>query len=88
MQTGATAVSVASILNKGYQMDIATFRAHKTKMLDKQAPAIRDTINHRIEYVLELLGTETMSVEGLALIVSQVIFETKALDQSKYISEN
>ena len=28
-------------------MDIATFRAHKTKMLSKQAPAIRDTINNR-----------------------------------------
>lgn len=69
-------------------MDIATFRAHKTKMLSKQEPAIRDTINHRVNYVLELLGTETMSVEGLALIVSQVIFETKILDQSKPISED
>ena len=69
-------------------MDIATFRAHKTKMLNKQEPAIRDTINHRVNYVLELLGTETMSVEGLALIVSQVIFETKILDQSKSTTED
>ena len=88
MQTGATAVSVATILNKGYQMDIATFRAHKTKMLSKQEPAIRDTINHRVNYVLDLLGTETMSVEGLALIISQVAFETKSLDQSKYTSKD
>ena len=68
-------------------MDIATFRAHKTKMLSKQAPAIRDTINHRVNYVLDLLGTETMSVEGLALIISQVTFETKSLDQSKLVVE-
>ena len=68
-------------------MDIATFRAHKTKMLSKQAPAIRDTINHRIDYVLDLLDTETMSIEGLALIVSQVAFETKALDPSKLVVE-
>lgn len=69
-------------------MDIATFRAHKTKMLSKQAPAIRDIINHRVNYVLELLGTETMSIEGLALIVSQVAFETKELDPSKLITED
>ena len=69
-------------------MDIMTFRAHKAKMLDRQAPAIRDTINHRIDYVLDLLGTETMSVEGLALIVSQVAFETKTLDPSKLIIED
>ena len=69
-------------------MDIMTFRAHKAKMLNKQAPAIRDTINHRIDYLLDLLGTETMSVEGLALIVSQVAFETKTLDPSKLIAED
>ena len=68
-------------------MDIMTFRAHKAKMLDRQAPAIRDTINHRIDYVLDLLGTETMSVEGLALIISQVTFETKTLDPSKLVVE-
>ena len=44
-------------------MGIMTFRAHKAKMLYKQAPEIRDTINHRIEYVLDLLGTDTMSLE-------------------------
>ena len=69
-------------------MDIMTFRALRTKMLDRQAPAIKDTINHRIDYVLDLLGTETMSVEGLALIISQVTFETKSLDQSKLISKD
>lgn len=69
-------------------MDIITFRAHKTKMLSKQAPAIRDTINHRIDYVLDLLGTETMSIEGLALIVFQVAFESKELDPSKLITED
>ena len=68
-------------------MDIMTFKAHKAKMLDRQAPAIRDTINHRIDYVLDLLGTETMSIEGLALIVSQVAFETKTLDPSKLVVE-
>ena len=69
-------------------MDIMTFRALRAKMLDRQAPAIRDTINHRIDYVLDLLDTETMSIEGLALIVSQVAFETKSLDQSKLIVED
>lgn len=68
-------------------MDIMTFKAHKAKMLDRQAPAIRDTINHRIDYVLDLLGTETMSIEGLALIISQVSFETKTLDPSKLVVE-
>ena len=69
-------------------MDIMTFRAHKAKMLNRQAPEIRDTINYRIEYVLDLLGTDTMSVEGLALLVSQVSFETKTLDPSKLIVED
>ena len=69
-------------------MDIMVLRALRTKMLDRQAPAIRDTINHRIDYVLDLLGTETMSIEGLALIVSQVSFETKSLDPSKLIVED
>lgn len=69
-------------------MDIMTFKAHKAKMLDRQAPAIRDTINHRIDYVLDLLGTETMSIEGLALIISQVSFETKTLDPSKLVVED
>ena len=69
-------------------MDIMVFRALRTKMLDRQAPAIRDTINHRIDYVLDLLGTETMSVEGLALLVSQVAFETKTLDKSKLIVDD
>ena len=69
-------------------MDIMVFRALRTKMLDRQAPAIRDTINHRIDYVLDLLGTETMSVEGLALIVSQVAFKTKTLDPSKLIVDD
>ena len=68
-------------------MDIMTFRVLRTKMLDRQAPAIRDTINHRIDYVLDLLGTETMSIEGLALIISQVSFETKTLDPSKLVIE-
>ena len=68
-------------------MDIMTFRALRAKMLDRQAPAIRDTINHRIDYVLDLLGTETMSIEGLALIISQVSFETKTLDPSKLVVE-
>ena len=68
-------------------MDIMTFRTLRTKMLDRQAPAIRDTINHRIDYVLDLLGTETMSIEGLALIISQVSFETKTLDPSKLVVE-
>ena len=69
-------------------MDIMTFKAHKAKMLDRQAPAIRDTINHRIDYVLDLLGTETMSIEGLALIISQVSFETKTLDPSKLVVDD
>lgn len=69
-------------------MDIMVFRALRTKMLDRQAPAIRDTINHKIDYVLDLLGTETMSVEGLALIVSQVALETKTLDPSKLIVDD
>lgn len=69
-------------------MDIMVFRALRTKMLSKQAPAIRDTINHRVNYVLDLLGTETMSIEGLALIISQVTFETKSLDPSKLISKD
>ena len=69
-------------------MDIMTFRALRAKMLDRQAPAIRDTINHRIDYVLDLLGTETMSIEGLALIISQVSFETKTLDPSKLVVDD
>lgn len=68
-------------------MDIMTFRAIKARMLVKQAPAIREIINHRVEYVLDLLGTKTMSIEVLALIVSQVAFETKSLDSSKLIRD-
>ena len=53
-------------------MSILLFRSHKNKMLSQKSQQVQDEANHRIQLVLDLLGTEVMSVEGMAIIISQV----------------
>ena len=53
-------------------MDILLFRSHKNKMLSQKSEEVQSEANRRIQLVLDLLGTEVMSVEGLAIIISQV----------------
>ena len=63
-------------------MDIMTFRAYKEKMLSTKSKVVQQISNQRIQLTLDLLGTETMSVEGVALIISHVEYEhTKNQDE-------
>lgn len=41
-------------------------------MLSQKSEEVQSEANRRIQLVLDLLGTEVMSVEGLAIIISQV----------------
>lgn len=56
-------------------MDIMTFRAYKYKMLAGKPKSVQDVVNRRLQLTLDLLGREAMSVEGLAIIISQAMDE-------------
>lgn len=56
-------------------MDIMTFRAFKYKMLAGKPKLVQDVVNRRLQLTLDLLGREAMSVEGLAIIISQAMDE-------------
>lgn len=56
-------------------MDIMTFRAYKYKMLAGKPKLVQDVVNRRLQLTLDLLGREAMSVEGLAIIISQAMDE-------------
>ena len=44
-------------------------------MLANKPKLVQEIANRRIQLTLDLLDTETMSVEGLALIISHVDYE-------------
>lgn len=54
-------------------MDIATFRAIKTKLLRNLTPEQQAEAEKRISYTLSILRQETMSEEAVALIITDVI---------------
>jgi hypothetical protein len=56
-------------------MDIMTFRSYIEKMLRDQPKQVQEIAKYRIQLTLDLLGRETMSVEGLALIIGQVSYD-------------
>ena len=56
-------------------MDTMTFRAYKYKMLAGKPKLVQDVVNRRLQLTLDLLGSETMSVEGLAIIISNAMDE-------------
>ena len=62
-------------------MDIMTFRAYKEKMLANKPKLVQEIANRRIQLTLDLLDTETMSVEGLALIIAQTEFHNAKIDE-------
>ena len=51
-------------------MDIMTFRAYKYKMLASKPKVVQEVSDRRV-----LLGSQTMSIECLALIISHVEVE-------------
>ena len=51
-------------------MDIMTFRAYKYKMLAGKPKVVQEVSDRRV-----LLGSQTMSIECLALIISHVEVE-------------
>lgn len=54
-------------------MDIATFRAIKTKLLRNLTPEQQVEAEKRISYTLSILRQETMSEEAVAIIITDVI---------------
>lgn len=51
-------------------MDIATFRISTLRMLEKIEPEQATEASRRIQLTLDLLGTETMSIETVATIIA------------------
>lgn len=58
-------------------MELITFRALLTRVLHKESIKVQTETIHRINTTLELLGTETLSAESIALISMQVKSELK-----------
>lgn len=58
-------------------MDIMTFRAYKERMLANKPKEVKEEACKRIQLTLDLLDTETMSVEGLAIIIAQTEYTNK-----------
>lgn len=56
-------------------MEISTFRAIKAKLLRNQPNLIQIEVDRRIQLILDLLDSEVMSEEGIALVIAQVISE-------------
>lgn len=56
-------------------MEISTFRAIKAKLLRNQPSLIQIEVDRRIQLILDLLDSEVMSEEGIALVIAQVISE-------------
>ena len=54
----------------GTIMGILTFRAYKTDILKSLTKPQQQLVEHRIQYTLDLLGQETLSREGIAIIAS------------------
>lgn len=51
-------------------MDIATFRISTLRMLEKLEPEQATEASRRIQLTLDLLGTETMTIEAVAIIIA------------------
>ena len=51
-------------------MDILTFRSYKTDILKSLTKSQQQLVEYRIQYTLDLLGQETLSREGIAIIAS------------------
>lgn len=53
-------------------MDLMTYRAYISKMLSNETTEVTDEAIRRMNLTLNLLGSETMSIEGVAIIISMV----------------
>ena len=56
-------------------MDIMTFNIIRENLLQNLTPIQADLAKQRIQLVLDLLGTETMSKEGMAIIITTMLPE-------------
>lgn len=63
-------------------MDIMTFRAYKYKMLAGKPKLVQDVVNRRLQLTLDLLDRQTMSIEGLAIIISLAEDEQRIKDET------
>ena len=54
-------------------MTITSFNFLKRDMLEKLTPEQQAEANRKINYVLNLLGTETMGAEALACLIATCI---------------
>lgn len=51
-------------------MDLITYRAYVNKMLANEPKQIQNEVHKRIKVTLDILDTETMSIEGVAIIIA------------------
>lgn len=56
---------------------IMHFRIAKEDIAEKLPKELRETFNTRVQYTLNILGQETMSIEGLAIIAADVVSNVK-----------
>ena len=56
-------------------MDLMLYRSRIKRLLSKETTEVKEEVKRRIDIVLELLGTEEMSIEGAAIITAQVKIE-------------
>ena len=52
---------------------IMAFRVAKEDIAKKLPKELRETFNTRVQYTLNILGQETMSIEGLAIIAARCL---------------
>jgi len=57
--------------------NIMLFRISKQQIAEKLPKELRETFNTRVQYTLNILGQETMSIEGLAIIAADVVSSVK-----------
>lgn len=53
------------------------FRISKQQIAEKLPKELREIFNTRVQYTLDILGQETMSIEGLAIIAADVVSSVK-----------
>ena len=56
-------------------MDLMLYRLRIEKLLINESVEVKEEVKRRVKLVLELLDTENISIEGIAIITTQVKIE-------------
>lgn len=56
-------------------MDLMLYRSRIEKLIINESVEVKEEVKRRVKLVLELLDTENISIEGIAIITAQVKIE-------------